>query len=277
MGLFKLPVGFHEDYMKITRQFWWGEDKDHRKVHWSAWENLTKPKALGGIGFRDTMLFNQALLARQAWRLINNPESLCAKLMRAIYYPRGNLLDTVFKGDASPVWRGIEHGLELLKQGIIWRIGNGTSVRIWRDNWLPRNIGLKFTSGRKSSRLIKVKSLIGPDQKWNEDLVNKTFSPHDAEQILGIKLPRKPCNDFAAWNYEKSGIFSVKSAYKLAYNLTHEYIASQGNSNTGDASRSLWKCIWSAPVPTKVRIFGWRLAADNLATKTTNGDVIWRL
>jgi hypothetical protein len=66
MGLFKLPVGFHEDYMKITRQFWWGEDKDHRKVHWSAWENLTKPKALGGVGFRDTFLFNQALLARQA-------------------------------------------------------------------------------------------------------------------------------------------------------------------------------------------------------------------
>jgi hypothetical protein len=95
--------------------------------------------------------------------------------MRAIYYPRGNLLDTVFKGDASPVWRGIEHGLDLLKQGIIWRIGNGTSVRIWRDNWLPRNIGLKITSGRKFSRLIKVKSLMGPDQKWNEDLVKKTL------------------------------------------------------------------------------------------------------
>jgi hypothetical protein len=110
MGLFKLPVGFHEDYMKITRQFWWGEDKDHRKVHWSAWENLTKPKALGGVGFRDTFLFNQALLAKQAWRLINNPERLSAKLLRAIYYPRGNLLDTMFKGDASPVWRGIEFG-----------------------------------------------------------------------------------------------------------------------------------------------------------------------
>jgi hypothetical protein len=58
----------------------------------------------------------------------------------------------------------------------------------------------------------------------------------------------------------------------LAYNLTHECIASQGNNNTGDASRSLWECIWSAPVPTKVRIFGWRLVADNLATKNNK----WR-
>jgi hypothetical protein len=78
--------------------------------------------------------------------------------------------------------------------------------------------------------------MIGPDQKWNEDIVKKTFSPHDAEQFVGIKFLRKPCNDFAAWNFEKTRIFSVKSAYKLAYNLAHECLASQGNSNTGDAS-----------------------------------------
>jgi hypothetical protein len=140
-------------------------------------------------------------------------------------------------------------------------------MRIWRDNWLPRNIGLKITSERKSSRLIKVKSLIGSDQHWNEDLMKATFSPHDADQILSIKLPMELCKDVAAWNYEKSRIFSIRSAYKLAYNLAHECIVSQGNSYTGDANRSLWKCIWSAPVPTKIRIFGWRLAADNLPTK----------
>jgi hypothetical protein len=70
---------------------------------------------LGGVGFRDTKLFNQALLARQAWRLLIKPDSVCARFLTAIYYPKGNLLDTVFKNDASPVWRGIEHDLDLLK------------------------------------------------------------------------------------------------------------------------------------------------------------------
>jgi hypothetical protein len=50
----------------------------------------------GGMGFRDLKLFNQALLARQAWRLIAFPDSLCARLMKAKYYPAGELTDTAF-------------------------------------------------------------------------------------------------------------------------------------------------------------------------------------
>jgi hypothetical protein len=267
MGLFKLPLGFHEDYMKITRGFWWGEDKDHRKVHWTAWENLAKPKALGGVGFRDSALFNQALLAKQAWRLLTEPDSLCAKFLRALYYPRGNLFDTVFRADASPVWRGIEHGLELLKQGIILRIGDGSSVRIWRDNWLPRKAGLKITSDRNSSRLIKVKSLIDEDQAWKTDLLEQSFFPHDVVHILKIKLPSTPTKDMPAWNYEKNGIFSVRCTYRLAYNLAHTGALVQGNSDTGVPDRALWKCVWSAPVPNKIKIFGWRAASDNLPTQ----------
>jgi hypothetical protein len=54
------------------------------------------PKVKGGIGFRDMRLFNKALLARQAWRLIQFPESLCARLLKATYYPSGELVDTIF-------------------------------------------------------------------------------------------------------------------------------------------------------------------------------------
>jgi hypothetical protein len=69
------------------------------------------------------------------------------------------------------------------------------------------------------------------------------------------------------WNYEKSGVFSVRSAYKLSHNLAHGHQTSQRNSASGDATRPMRNNIWLAPVPTKTRIFGWRLAADNFATK----------
>ncbi|KAK3141905.1 hypothetical protein QOZ80_4BG0339710 [Eleusine coracana subsp. coracana] len=133
MGVFKLPAALCDEMTQMIRYFWWGEDGGQRKVHWMAWEKLLLPKHRGGIGFRDLRLFNKALLARQAWRLIQFPDSLCAQLLKAKYNPRGELIDTVFAADASPTWRGIEHGLELLKQGVIWRIGPGTKVRIWQD------------------------------------------------------------------------------------------------------------------------------------------------
>jgi len=58
-------------------------------MHWLSWEKLTVPKYKGGLVFRDIHTFNLAMLAKQAWRLVQNPTSLCAQVMQARYYPNG--------------------------------------------------------------------------------------------------------------------------------------------------------------------------------------------
>jgi hypothetical protein len=78
---------------------------------------------MGGMDFRDIKL-NQAMLARQAWRLLEHPNSLHAQVMKEKYYPNGDLIDTVFPSIISPTWKAIIHGLDLLKMGLIWRVGN---------------------------------------------------------------------------------------------------------------------------------------------------------
>jgi hypothetical protein len=160
MGIFKFPVGLLEDLSKIVRNFWWGDEHDRRRMHWMSWDKMTRPKSQGGIGFRDLRIFNQALLARQAWRLIHLPDTLCARLLKARYYPAGNLLDTAFIQNTSASWQGVMHGLELLKKGAIWRIGSGSQVKIFRDNWIPRQGALRIIARRGNARLKWVSELI---------------------------------------------------------------------------------------------------------------------
>ena len=101
MSIFKFPMTLCDELSQIIRNFWWGDEENRRRTHRLAWEKLTKSKGEGGMGFRDLRLFNQALLAKQAWRLLVFPDSLCAKVMKAKYYPHGHLIDIVFPQDTS--------------------------------------------------------------------------------------------------------------------------------------------------------------------------------
>lgn len=69
-------------------------------------------KEKGGPGFRDLYSFNMAMLARQGWRLIQHPESLCAKVLRARYFPEGDLLNTTIKPGISYSCKSIKHHLK---------------------------------------------------------------------------------------------------------------------------------------------------------------------
>jgi hypothetical protein len=73
-----------------------GDEENKRKMHWIPWDKLARPKYQGGVGFRDLKNFNQALLARQAWRLVQFPNSLCSRLLKAKYFPVANFLGTAF-------------------------------------------------------------------------------------------------------------------------------------------------------------------------------------
>lgn len=91
MSLFKLPVGIVHDIHKLFRDFWLGYNGKNR-THWFTWEKLCLLKIEGGLGFKDMSLFNQALLAKQVWRLMQNRNSLLFQVLRSKYFPFGNVL-----------------------------------------------------------------------------------------------------------------------------------------------------------------------------------------
>jgi hypothetical protein len=90
--------------------------------------------------------------------------------------------------------------------------------------------------------------------------------PHDVAEVLKIRIPQRGGEDFVAWHYEKSGLFSVRSAYKLALDSEMAERAHERSSSRPSGDRSMFKEIWSAKVPPKVRVFAWRLAQEGIAT-----------
>jgi hypothetical protein len=81
MSVFKIPQKICKGIIAAMSKFWWGDGANQRKMHWLAWWKMCVPKSKGGMGFRDIHCFNLALLAKQAWRLIEDPDSLCAKVL----------------------------------------------------------------------------------------------------------------------------------------------------------------------------------------------------
>jgi hypothetical protein len=185
------------------------------------------------------------------------PESLCARVLKAKYYPNGDLLDTAFPKDSSTPWKGIVYGLELLKKGMIWRIGNGEAVKIWRHQWLPRDSKVRTISKRKWNRLTYVKELmIEGEKQWDEPRVRHLLHPEDAEAVLKIRIPQREMDDFPAWYLENNGLFSVRSAYKLAWSLSDVGVRAVSSSHAPDGERKIWKALWKTEVQPKIKIFG---------------------
>ncbi|XP_027157936.1 uncharacterized protein LOC113759559 [Coffea eugenioides] len=173
MSCFKLPCKLCKEISSMLSNFWWGEKDNKNKARWVAWKQLTKEKKRGGMGFQEIQSFNRALLAKQIWRIIRNPNLLSSKILKSKYFPNCNVLDCKTPNNASWFWQSIMSAREELQWGIRNRIGNGLSTRIWEDQWIPdQHLGKPITAKPEECRIQRVADLI-EGYRWNRNSSSK--------------------------------------------------------------------------------------------------------
>ena len=87
----------------------------------------------------------------------------------------------------------------------------------------------------------------------------------DVREILKIWTSPRGGQDFLAWFPEKSGLFTVKSAYHLA--VENQLADAVGASSTSPCGhRPIWRRVWEAQVSLKMRIMAWKVVSGALAT-----------
>ena len=127
-------------------RFWWGSKKESRKIHWCSWDRLCVSKYNGGMGFRDLSVFNRALIAKQCWLLVSNPNSLAVRVLKNYYFHASSFLNAKDSCSGSLIWKNFLWGHNILVSGSRWRIGTSSSIYIYDNKWIPRLSSFKIFS-----------------------------------------------------------------------------------------------------------------------------------
>ncbi|GAV83785.1 hypothetical protein CFOL_v3_27230, partial [Cephalotus follicularis] len=122
MFVFNLSVSLCADLNSIISNFWWGQKNGECQIHWISWRKLCESKFWGGLGFQDFQAFNLAMLAKQGWRLINEKDSLCCRVLKAQYFRSGN-------------FPGASQDITVLLYGVVYMKQRSAKEGIKMANW----------------------------------------------------------------------------------------------------------------------------------------------
>ncbi|KAL0012456.1 hypothetical protein SO802_007564 [Lithocarpus litseifolius] len=169
--------------------------------------------------------------AKQVWWMMNNPDSLCHRVFKAIFFRNCSILEARDSIVGSYAWKSILSAKDVIRRGMVWRVGTGERDHI----------------------------------RWNEEVVRNLFLPHEAESILAIPLSLRRPSDRIAWKHTPSGMFTTSSAYKLI--VSRDYMPNAGSSSV-ENKKKFWKSLWQLRVPNKIKHFVWKACNEALPTKT---------
>ena len=124
-----------------------------------------------------------------------------------------------------------------------WRIGNGESVKFWKDSWVLNVPLIETIDVANISIIDRVVSEFLSNGWWDLDKLRDVL-PEDIVQkvICRPAGTTGACMDKIIWKYVSNGVFIVKLAYNLFF-------------DGQDLPDSCWDFIWKINVPPKLKFF----------------------
>ncbi|XP_062099754.1 uncharacterized protein LOC133805589 [Humulus lupulus] len=105
MSIFVLPHSVTKEVEKICRGFLWGTNGTRSKVHVASWDKVCLPKPYGGLGFKNGVNWNCAILAKFIWAISDKSDLLWVKWINTIYLKGTHFWAYDLKPDSSWYWR----------------------------------------------------------------------------------------------------------------------------------------------------------------------------
>ncbi|KAB2609074.1 hypothetical protein D8674_012242 [Pyrus ussuriensis x Pyrus communis] len=189
----------------LVAGFWWGCKEGTHKIHW---------------------------VSKECWRLITEPDSLWAKVIKARYFPHSSIWDA--KKGGGPLGCGAA-------SSPVGQVAVTPSLRV--------------------SALICSES-----GRWNINFLQPFISGEAMQAIEETPLGDLSRKDRLIWDSSKNGSYSVKSRYRWLQgrSLTRRDLR---RPSVRGVPKAFWKVIWKLEVPPKLRHFLWLTVHNCLPTR----------
>ncbi|XP_010475571.1 PREDICTED: uncharacterized protein LOC104754967 [Camelina sativa] len=203
-----------------------------------------------------------------------------AQIYKSRYFSKSDPLNAPLGSRPSYAWRSIHEAQTMMRQGVRAIIGNGESINIWQHQWVgakpakavlsTKNIPLE--KKQLVSGLRVVQDLIGDcGREWKQDLISEILPEEDARKVLQLRPGGLLTKDIYAWDYSRSGHYSVKSGYWVLNEITNKRFDLQPIFQP--CLSPIFQQIRKTDVPSKIHHFLWKCMANCLSVSAMNQSI----
>lgn len=180
------------------------------------------PKSKGGLGIRSSACFNQAALAKLAWKIVIEPDNWWEKLVKLKYLRSSSFFSATKKASNSATWKGILDAKPLILEGMHWLVGNGSDINFWTYNWCYPFPLFKLVPDNQKPLLALTLTvdLVISNSKWDLNAVQSFVSEDVIKHICSMPIPLEQhpeflMNSFGASLAMGNSLFNLLRTYKL--------------------------------------------------------------
>ncbi|QHN83409.1 uncharacterized protein LOC107621492 isoform X1 [Arachis ipaensis] len=278
LNLFKMPKAVVTKITSLQSRFFWGKSDGTKGMSIVSWSLIQKPKSQGGLGVRDLVLKNAALLFKWWWRFDKEECPLwkrvvcsCNKLDSKKGLEKQQMKNTRSLWNTIGNLRFSEAELfSIFYEGMQLQLGDGTRTLFWNNVWMKdgrlrdRFPNLYRVAVDKACTISDCSFWDGYVWRWGLQWRRALWLWEEQELSelqtgltkVGIRQSEV---DKLIWKHDKEGNFSVKSFLNVLYK----------NKNLGQEPNmfNFYNNLWRSLVPPRVEIFVWFVILERVNTK----------